>query len=465
MKVNLKHIAFCFLFWTPTLKAQPGAPSLQDLIERALEKDFALANKRLEIQSTNIDQQKLKEAYLPRIDFSAKDAFMLSSFAVRTHEMQIPQLDIDIAEGKNRFTATSQLLTAGVETKVLIYSGGKIPYLKKALAEKVNAQTALLEKDKQQIIHEVMMAYDQLALLKQVRIVLNESEKRLQENKKTADKAFGYGLITKYEHQKIEVAQAQLASKITAYNGKRELVLRQLHLLTDIEPVQLSVLDPSLIAFKNVTSDNSFDSRAELIALDAIMEANRFQIQADKTWFVPKIQAASSLGYLGLLDGHIKSSRPLMAEGEKLSANMPNLNVLPMFNIGIGLKWDLFDGREGRREIQKSGIELQKTQNEKKEVLEKLELNLFKNRNDLNVANAEILLREKQKQIADNALTQATREYRTGLIKSLQLIDAEDDYQSAALQYIQAIYDQRRAVIGLLQAKGELTIESIQTSN
>jgi outer membrane protein TolC len=138
------------------------------------------------------------------------------------------------------------------------------------------------------------------------------------------------------------------------------------------------------------------------------------------------------------------------------------MNTLPVFNIGVSAKWNLFDGREGKNDVQKAKIEMQKLENDKKDALEKLELNLAKCYTDYDVANSQVTVKSTQKQTALNALTQATKEYRTGLIKSSQLIDAEEDFQQAALAYIQAVYDQRRAAINLLKATGNLNVHSIQ---
>ncbi|GLU55175.1 hypothetical protein Dfri01_46360 [Dyadobacter frigoris] len=444
------------------IHAQLKEPSLKELVEAAINKDYRLANQRLDVALTEVDQRLLKEAYLPRVDISGKEAFLFSSFAVKSQEIQIPQLDIDIKTGRNRFSMVSNLVMAGAGGNMLLYSGGKIPHLKRALEEKVKAQTEIMEKDRQEIIGAITAAYDQLALLKQIRLVLDDSEKRLAENKKTADKAFGYGLITKYEHQKIEVAQAQLASKIQDYEGKRTLVLRQLFLLTDVESERLALINNGLNPLEGPLTDNNIENRAELKALDAAIEANRFKIKAEKTWFVPKVQAAASLGYLGLLGGHLSSRDPVSLTGEKLSAGMPNLNILPTFNIGVGFKWDLFDGNQGKREVQKAEIEFSKTKNERKEVEEKLELNLTKSQTDFTSALSQVQVRYKQQETADNALKQATKEYRTGLIKSSQLIDAEEDFQQAALGFIQAVYNQRRSYIDLLKATGNLTIQAIQ---
>jgi outer membrane protein TolC len=450
---------------TPALALSPApvaTPALTELIDSAIHKDYGLANQQLDIQLTKLDAQKLKEAYLPRVDLSAKDAFLLSSFDIKSPNISIPQLNIDIREGHNRFTTESNLLTAGVNASLLLYSGGKIPALRKALAEKAMAQTFLLEKDRQDIVSEVIAAYDRLALLKQIRLVLDESEKRLAENQKTSDKAFAYGVITRYERQKIEVAQAQLSSGIEEYEGKRELVLEQLFLLTNIGKERLALIADPLKPILMSPSALTITDRAELKAIDATLAAGKYRITAEKTWFVPKIQAASSLGYLGLLAGRINSSEPVLQGGSKLSGTLPNFNNLPVFSIGIGLKWDIFDGKQGRREVQKAEIELLKTANDKKDITEKLELNLAKCQTDYSVSKSRVTVSRTQQQTAQNALTQATAEYRTGLIKSSQLIEAEEDFRHAALGYAQAIYDQRRAAIALLKATGNLTPAAIQ---
>ncbi len=433
------------------------APSLQELKDSAIARNYELANKKLDILETEIDQKKLKEAYLPHISITGKEAFILSSFGVKTPEIQIPQLNIDIREGHNRYTATGNLITATAGAEMLLYSGGKVPALKKALSEKKNAQTALLEKDRQDIIGTIHQAYDQLALLKQIKVLLDDSEKRLAANKATADKALGYGLITKYEHQKIEVAQSQLESKNLEYEGKRALVLKQLHLLTNIAPARLEMIDNSLQPLVVNSTEGTIENRAEIKALDASILANKYKMLSEKKWFVPKVQAATSLGYVGLSGGHLNSSKPILPVGNhKLSTDMPNLNIFPMFNIGIGFKWDIFDGNAGKRAVQKAGLDIQKSENSKKDALEKLELNLANTETNYNIANAQITVKAKQKDIAQNALTQATKEYRVGLIKSTQLVDAENDFQNAAMEYVQAIFDQRRAAVELLKATGSL---------
>lgn len=437
------------------------APRIREIVDSALQRDHRLINQQLEVGETRIDEQKLRESSLPRVSIDAADAFLYSAFNIKGKEVNIPELNVDIKEGSNRFTMTNQLATVTARTSVLLYSGGKIPQLRKALASKERAQTEIMESDRQQIIYNILATYDLLALLRQTRRVLDESGRRLDVNKQTADKALGYGLITKYEHQKIEVAIAQLASRIEDYTGRKEVVEENLFLLTGIDRARIALVQDSLLLIEGVPASGvGIAGRAELRALDASIVAAKYNLGAQKTWFVPKVEAVSSAGWLGLLNGHLSSNKPVGPAGN-LSVSFPNFNVLPLFSIGVGMKWDVFDGKVGRRDVQKAELDIRKVENQRQQAVEDLELNLAKCRSDLASAVSKVALLRTQRQTAGNALDQATKEFRTGLIRTTQLVQAEEDMQNADLGLIQAIYNQRRAAVALLEATGTLTLDAL----
>ncbi|GAA4441953.1 hypothetical protein GCM10023091_27920 [Ravibacter arvi] len=444
---------------TQPLYAQE-APTLDELINSAIENSHVLADKKLDLDATALDKKRLQEAYLPHVDLSGKYSFMASAINIKAPANVVPELGIKLPPLDNSFTNRANLVAGGLNADMLLYSGGKVPYLKKAVDAKINAQTALLETDKQQIISDVSAAYDQMALLAQVKVVLNESRNRLEANAETADKALKYGLMTPYEHQKIDVAQAQLDAKIQQYEGRRKLLVDLLHYYTGIEPERLARIEPALVNAQRASDDASVENRPEVAALNAGINAYQFQIKAAQSWWKPKVQLKTSLGYLNAFDMHLKATEPFPT-GNTMSLTTNKLELLPNFSVGVGFKWDIFDGKKGKRDVQAANIDLQRAQNHKKETLEKLELNLAKQNTEYQNAVAEINVREKQKTAAQNALNQATKEFKTGLLKASDLIGAETDYQSATLDYLQAVFNQRRTVVELLKATGSLTPQSV----
>lgn len=437
------------------------APALKEILDSALTVDHTLQNNELAIELSKIDQEKIKDAYLPKFEIDAKGGYLYSAFDLTSPAFALPSLGLALPEHSNNYQLSSGLVTANAKASILLYGGGAVSNMKHANLAKIQAQTVLLEKDRQEILSQVLTAYDQLGMLKEVKKVLDASEKRLQENKLTAEKAYSYGIITAYELKKIELAQSQLHSKQQEYESKRRLVLLQLHVLTHIELNRLEQLDVNLetmVSEKQV----SVTSKPELQALGYAIEANEYKLKAAKTWWIPKIGASASLGYAGLLNGHIQSSDPMMTTGKPLDYRFNDLNIFPLVNAGIGLKWTVFDGGEGISAVKKAKIDLKIAQNNQQDALDKLDLNLQKTGIEMQLSEDQLTEKEMSREIARNGMNQANEEFKVGLIKSTQLMEAETDLQQAEMEYAQAVFNQRRAVVAYLKAAGNLTLEKIE---
>lgn len=436
------------------------APSLKEILDSALVVDHSLQNSELNVELTKIDQERIKDAYMPKVEIDAQGGYLYSAFNLTSPGFALPSLGLAVPENTNNYRLSSWVVTANAKASVLLYGGGAVSNLKKANQAKMDAQTVMLEKDKQEIMSQTLTAYDQLGMLKEVKNVLDAAEKRLQENKVTAEKAFSYGIITSYELKKIELAQSQLQAKKREYEGKRRLILLQLHVLTHIEMNRLEQLDVNLETIVTEKQE-SVTNKPELQALTHSIEAYQYKLKAAKTWWVPKVGASASLGYAGLLNGTLKSKDPMMLTGKPLDYRFNDLNVFPLVNAGIGLKWDVFDGREGISSVKKAKIDLRIAENNQRDAQEKLDLNLQKTQIEVQISEDQLAEKAKAREIAGNAMKQASEEFKVGLIKSTQLVEAENDLQQAEMEYAQAIFNQRRASVNYLKAAGNLTIEKI----
>ena len=466
---TLKKIAISAIVGFPLVFHAQSAPTVKELIDAAMTKDAAIEQQNLESKSNLLDQQKLKDIFLPTVEISGKGGYLNATARFISPEIAIPAIKpifpgAVFPEGtfNNNFTLSSFEAAGKAEAKMLIYSGGKVKYLKQALQEKDNANQALQAKNQDEVITQISKAYDQFALVAESKNVLDESKKRLDANKKTAEKALGYGLITPYDYKKIELAQATLNSKMVEYEGKKELLITQLHLLTGIDKERIALINPNLEKIEYLVTDETIDNRAELKALDFGMKAIDAKIKAEKTWWIPKIQAMTSLSYMGFYNTNISSSKELMpGTGTKLDYDLTNFNLLPIFQAGIGFKWDVFDGNEGKHEVEKAKIEREILESKKSDAERKLQLNLANNQTNYNIADSQIEMKAKARQIARNALTQAEKEFRYGLIKSTQLIEAENDLENAELEYQTAVFNQRRAAVELMKSTQNLSIEKL----
>lgn len=468
MKIIKNNIAKLLLFF-PAFAFAQQAPTLQELIDQALINDGNLTQQTLENKYTQLDDQKLKDVFLPKVEISGKAGYLYTSAHLQSPEINLPAVPpifpgATFPEGQlnNNLNISGISAVAKAEASVLLYSGGKVKYLKEANKEKNISENLLMQKSRDEIITEISKAYDQMALVQESKKVLDEAKKRLEINKKTADKALDYGLITPYDHKKIELAQATLDSKLIEYEGKKELLITQIEILTGIDRERIAQIQPKLQTISYEVLDQNIKNRVELQALDHGIKATDFKIKAEERWWVPKVQAQTSVSYFGLFNNSISTSKELLPNsGKKLDFNPSSLNVLPIVQAGIGFKWDVFDGNEGKHMVEKAKIEKEILENKKREVTKKLNLNLVNNQTNYTIANAQIKLKEKSREIAKQGLEQIEKEFRYGTKTSSALIDAENDVENAELELQNAIFNQRRSAIELMKSTQNLEIEKL----
>lgn len=90
-----------------------------------------------------------------------------------------------------------------------------------------------------------------------------------------------------------------------------------------------------------------------------------------------------------------------------------------------------------------------------------MNLNLANNQTNYNIANAQIKLKEKARQIAAKGLEQVEKEFRYGTKTSAALIEAETDLQNAELELQTAIFNQRVSAIELMKSTQNLNPENL----
>ncbi len=462
LRVTLVSLLVISVVNIPTNTLAQEAPTLAELANKAIAKSHEITNNELSIRAEKETRQSIRETYVPHVEANGKYAYLNSDLLVDIPTTTLPLLNLPIFDGDTRFGTRGNLWAADVTASAVLFSGTKAPKLGKALDQKIKAQEHLLEKQRQEVIDQVATAYDQLALLKQVQLLLQESEKRLAIEKETAEKAFGYGLITSYELNKVDVAQATLAVKLQEYEGKRNLLLKQLHQLTDVPIATLALIDTDLEIYVLETSTSGIENRPEIAALDAAVEANRYRLAAEKTHWIPKVQAMAKVGYYGLTNAELNTPYQNPATGQQVSLGLNRIQASPSYMVGIGMRWDIFDGFKGKREVNKARIEVMKAENERIHADEMLNLNLEKAQIEYHLANKQTEASEIRRATAQHALRLAQKEYKVGLIKPSERIGAETDYQQAALDYYQSVFHQRRTAHQLLMATGDLTIEHLK---
>ncbi|WP_262249544.1 TolC family protein [Parapedobacter soli] len=455
-------LTFTLLIGVPLFGFGQQAPSLPELASRAISKSYELANAELAIKTDQETRKGIRETYIPHLEANGKYAYMDGELLVDLPTTSLPLLNIPLFDGRETFRGRGNLWTSDLTASAVLFSGTQVPKLGKAVDEKIKAQEFMLEKSRQEIISKVSTAYDQIALLQQVQKLLAESRRRLEIEQKTAEKAFTYGLITAYELNKVSVASAALEARQVEYEGKHRLLIKQLHILTDVSTDSLALINHALQPYSVPSTDAaSIRTRPELNALDAAISANEYQLQAARAHWIPQVKAMARIGYYGLTNGSLKTPYTFPLSGQPIQPGINRLQSFPTYMVGVGFRWNLFDGLQGKRAVNKAKIELLKAENNRKQAEELVQLDLAKAQTEYNLSNKQVIAGERRLETAAKALDIAQKEYRTGLIKPAERVEAETDYQQAALDYYQTVFNQRRAAYQLLIATGKLDLEQL----
>lgn len=438
------------------------------LTSDALKKSYELSNAQLESEKTAQDIKSVKATYLPKLNAIGAYAYLDQDLSV-----DLPTLNTGISggnlfEGNQSFGVRGQLGLAAVQAEMVLFSGMQVEYGAKALAEKKNAEEFLTQAKRYEIIQEVLQTIDQIALLHQSEFLLEKSQKRLDTENLRVKRAIENGLAIPYDRKRIEVAIYRLEAKKAEYEGRRTLLFSKLSMLTGHSAEELEDhtktmdLKPWLfLSLDSLKKAATVSARPELQALSAGIEAVDYQLKMVKAKALPQLVAIGSVGYTNVHNAKIATPYHLPVSGQEVTLKANKLEAFPSYLVGVGMKWTIFSGTKRAHEYKKLSLEKNIAENKRKEVNEKLELLLQKSLTELHTAQKQMQWKEKEKEVAEDALQTAVKSYQEGLISISERLEAEDSLQQSEMEFVQAIFEQRKAAMSYLNAQGAFTLESL----
>lgn len=471
------------------------SPELKELIGLSLNKDYKIASKIIDRDMALEQKNAVRSSYLPKVEFGGKYMFAYSTIDSKFGDitgfegieklqafMQNPAFPVmfpGMAQLAGEITKLQHLMAQqGMElpsvtknidgtlygnyfgldasVKMLLFSGGQVPNITKALGEKAKVENALADKCEQDVISDVISCYDQIALLNQSKRVLDESATRLAAEKKYAITALYNGMATSFDTLKIAVADANLQSKLAEYDGKRSLLLQKLSQLTGKPIAEFTALNPDLqvLLYNQIGADIS--KRAELRALSSGLEAKKYMLKSEKSYYLPKIQAVATGRYDNLFKANANINAPIA-----MDMKINHIGLGPSAMVGVGFKWELFDRSAGSSKVKQANLEVKKAEIAIAEAIELLKLNQTKVLTSYESSMAQVTFKTKQRQAAARAIELAQKSYNEGMINITERLAAETELLNSELELFQALYAQRQCAIDCYKATGDLTLSGI----
>lgn len=432
-----------------------------ELIQLSLQKSYSLKNANNDLMIDSIETKAIKQNFIPTLTMNGGYAYGSANINADIPTFQLPISGTEIFDGESQFDAKGHFFNANLTAKALLFSGLQVNYGSKASKEKIKAKNFLLEREKSEIIKDVIDTFDKIELLERSKIVIEESEERLATEKTRVKAAIENGLATPFEREKITAAELKLASKKMELEGNLRLLNLKLSVLTGLDIGQIEQYHFELKPWLFKQNDASYSNRPELEALRASIEAYEYKLKMNKNHFLPKIAAFATLSYFNLFNSEIKTPYDTPISEQPINLDLNYFEGFPAYLVGVGFEWEIFNGLKSNNEIQKTSIEKNMAENKKIDAEEKLKLFEEKVKIEFDVKNQQILIKEQEKKVASNTLHLAIASYREGLINISERLEAETDYQEAILEYYKIVAMQRQTALEVLTSTGSLTLNNL----
>ncbi len=431
--------------------AQQLDPVLEELIAKGLDKSHRIKIKGFEAEQAKVDQRLAKSTFLPKITLNGSytrlnDDITFDSdtrnLLVATQRLLIKEAtgisfnsafpdDIPLTEISN--LQDKNILRSSVDLDWVLFSGFEASNALRASTHKEASFNYLGMAEKDKLALKIIETYDKLALVYASKEVLNTSENYLNEQEYYVKKAIQNGLATPIGRKKIELAQQQLKTKQLEYDQNKTLLIEVLHQLTNENRERLRLIEPELRPFMNDSFSN-IEKRNEIKALEEAEKAILYKSKMEKSSFVPKLA----------LKGHY----------EFIEDDLSLLD--PIWFVGIGLKWNVFDGNQSYLNSKKSIIEGRKYREQIEDAQEMIALGITKAELAYNSSLQNTTMVQKEIELAKDTYEMVNKQYKNDLASITDVLEALNDLEKANFKLQESFFNQRRAFTELLYAKGSL---------
>ncbi|WP_445732600.1 TolC family protein [Mariniflexile sp.] len=447
-------ILFIALAWfVPAMSmAQQLDPILKELISKGLDKSHSINVHDLDTEQAKVDQNLAKTVFLPKVTLNGSFTRLndditfdddTQNLLIGTQKLLIKEAigipfndpfpgNIPLKEVPN--LQNKNILKSSVDLDWVLFSGLEVTNAIQASKHKEASLNYVGNAEKDKIALKIIETYDKLALVYASKRVLTTSENYLNEQEFYVKKAIENGLATPISRKKIELAQQQLASKELEFNHNKTVLIEVLHQLTGESRENLALLDPQLQSF-STTSVSGTEKRNEIKALEEAEKASLYKSKMEKSNFIPKLA----------LKGHY----------EFIEDDLSLLD--PIWFIGAGIKWNVFDGFQSQLKSKKSTIESQKYREQIEEAEEMIALSIIEAQltYESSLQNTKIV--QKEINLASATYNMVDKQFKNNLAPINDVLDALTDLEKANFKLQESFFGQRRAIANLLHAKGILT--------
>lgn len=378
----------------------------------------------------------------------------------------LDDLGLAVDPNANPFLVENQFEFGLTLTQVLydgsVFSGLKGTKVFKRIAERGADAEAL------RTFRQVSEAfYDALLAREQVRI-LAESAQRARANLEDTEIRVEQGVLPELQRltARVELANRETALQRAENESRRALdrLQEQIGLPEDQSIAVRGDLDVATAPFELPTDDgavtHALDTRPEVEQAEASLELARIEQSVQRARYLPRLDLVANLSG----NGAVPDDRSFAVSAEdpndpfalRVESNgfFDEAYWFPVFNVGLRLEWNLFNGFDTASEIRRRKIAFQRSEIDLERINLRVRLDVEQSLRELETTRQQIETQLQVRELAGESYRQVEVRVLQGTATQFDLRQASQQLDESRFNHLQAVHDHLVARIQYLAAVG-----------
>jgi outer membrane protein TolC len=189
-------------------------------------------------------------------------------------------------------------------------------------------------------------------------------------------------------------------------------------------------------------SDFKYEDRNEIRLINTAADLQNYDLKRYKLAYVPTVAAFWNY-----------SQNALRQEFNFFNRGLP---WFPTSVAGLSINVPIFDGFQREARIRQARLRLDKTVNDRENLQRVIDFQREAAVNVLKNSLSTLDVQERNMQLAEKVYLTTKKKYEQGLGSSFEVLQAENEFETAQGNYFQALYDAVTAKIGYYRSLGRL---------
>ncbi|MXV49624.1 TolC family protein [Pedobacter sp. HMF7647] len=290
----IKAVSFLILFFIyGAANAQEKRQiSLNEAVQLGIENSKQLKLSRAKVDEAITQYEQAKDAALP----TGKVSYAYNHAEIPENKLTAGPTTIELPKRADAWLGTFSL-------QQLIFAGNKLKYAKESTDLLTKVALLDVDRDKDDIVYNVINAYYNLYKVQQSRKVVDQNLQAIDKQIKQSQRFFEQGIVTKNDVLRFQLQRSNIEITGMDLDANRKIINYNLNVLlglpenTQLEATQVAAGANQSVALNNLI-DSALTNRSELKAYDLRGEVADKNIKSVKANMLPTFGVGVSAYYL-----------------------------------------------------------------------------------------------------------------------------------------------------------------------